>query len=93
MVVSLTQSHGAAWRRGIAALEHAKPISRRGLQIRGLTGCPDADAYFGLDDLREWCIRQGTTIPVYLDRPTYEAVAKSFPYLVDRSQASGGGDM
>jgi hypothetical protein len=53
----------------------------------------DADAYFGLDDLREWCIRQRTAIPIYLNRPTYEIVASSFPYLVDSTQASGGGDV
>ena len=53
----------------------------------------DADAYFGLDDLREWCMRLGTAIPVYLNKPTYEAVAASFPYLVDKSFASGGGDV
>lgn len=52
-----------------------------------------ADAYFGLDDLREWCMRLGTAIPVYLNKPTYEAVAASFPYLVDKSFASGGGDV
>lgn len=45
----------------------------------------DADAYFGLDDLREWCLRQHTQIPIYLNRPTYDNVAASFPYLVDSS--------
>ncbi|ORY27493.1 beta-lactamase-like protein [Naematelia encephala] len=52
-----------------------------------------ADAYFGLDDLREWCTRQGKPIPIYLNRATYEIVANSFPYLVDKSAASGGGDI
>ena len=56
-------------------------------------GFIDADAYFGLDDLREWCVIQRGAIPIYLNRPTYEAVAKSFPYLVDHTQASGGGDV
>jgi len=54
---------------------------------------PDADAYFGLDDLREWCVRQRRAIPIYLDQPTYEIIARSFPYLVDAGQASGGGDV
>jgi len=53
----------------------------------------DADAFFGMDDLREWCIRQSCSIPVYLNRPTYDRVAESFPYMVDKSQASGGGDV
>lgn len=56
-------------------------------------GWPDADAFFGMDDLREWCIRQGCSIPVYLNRPTYDTVAGAFPYMVDKSQASGGGDV
>ena len=59
------------------------------LDIHGL----DADAFFGMDDLREWCMRQGTTIPVYLNRPTYETVAGAFPYMVDKTRASGGGDV
>ena len=53
----------------------------------------DADAFFGMDDLREWCIRQKCSIPVYLNRPTYNTVAGAFPYMVDKSQASGGGDV
>ncbi|OCF45086.1 hypothetical protein I317_01138 [Kwoniella heveanensis CBS 569] len=52
-----------------------------------------ADAYFGLDDLREWCIRQRRAIPVYLNQPTYEAVCTAFPYMVDKTKASGGGDV
>jgi hypothetical protein len=46
-----------------------------------------------MDDLREWCIRQKCSIPVYLNRPTYNTVAGAFPYMVDKSQASGGGDV
>ncbi|WWC68825.1 uncharacterized protein I206_102760 [Kwoniella pini CBS 10737] len=52
-----------------------------------------ADAYFGLDDLREWCIRQGRAIPVYLNQATYEKVCEAFPYMVDKTKASGGGDV
>ncbi|WVW79937.1 hypothetical protein I302_101908 [Kwoniella bestiolae CBS 10118] len=52
-----------------------------------------ADAYFGLDDLREWCIRQGRAIPVYLNQETYEKVCEAFPYMVDKTKASGGGDV
>lgn len=52
-----------------------------------------ADAYNGLDDLREWCGRQGGSIPIYLSKTTFETVEQSFPYLVDKTKASGGGDL
>lgn len=52
-----------------------------------------ADAYNGLDDLREWCGRQGGSIPIYLSQTTFETVSQSFPYLVDKTKASGGGDL
>ncbi|KAK8843941.1 hypothetical protein IAR55_006733 [Kwoniella newhampshirensis] len=52
-----------------------------------------ADAYFGLDDLREWCQRQGRAIPVYLNQETFDKVADTFPYMVDKTKASGGGDV
>ncbi|EIW69074.1 hypothetical protein TREMEDRAFT_31568 [Tremella mesenterica DSM 1558] len=52
-----------------------------------------ADAYLGLDDLREWCIRLHMSIPIYLTKATYDTVADSFPYLVDATKASGGGDI
>lgn len=52
-----------------------------------------ADAYNGLDDLREWCGRQGGSIPIYLSQTTFDTVSQSFPYLVDKTKASGGGDL
>nr|KIR48137.1 metallo-beta-lactamase [Cryptococcus bacillisporus CA1280] len=52
-----------------------------------------ADAYFGLDDLREWCVRQGSAIPVYLNKETFRAVEETFPYMVDKTKVSGGGDV
>ncbi|KAL1410241.1 hypothetical protein Q8F55_004246 [Vanrija albida] len=52
-----------------------------------------ADAYNGLDDLREWCNRQGSGIPVYLSQATFDTVAASFPYLVDKTKATGGHDL
>lgn len=55
--------------------------------------CVDADAYFGLDDLREWCVRQGSAIPVYLNKETFRAVEETFPYMVDKTKVSGGGDV
>lgn len=52
-----------------------------------------ADAYNGLDDLREWNMRQGGALPVYCSRTTFETIEATFPYLVDRSKASGGGEI
>ena len=75
-------------------LRHSSSLlSWRRVHADDTTGIVDADAYFGLDDLREWCIRQRRFIPIYLNRDTYDAVALSFPYLVDASKASGGGDL
>lgn len=47
----------------------------------------------GLDDLREWCNRSGRVIPVYLNKATLDVVAGQFPYLIDASKATGGGDV
>ncbi|KAG0214775.1 hypothetical protein BGX28_001410 [Mortierella sp. GBA30] len=55
-----------------------------------------ADAFFGLDDLRSWCLLDKDkpySIPVYLDQPTMDIVASTFPYMVDASKATGGGDI
>ncbi|KAJ9101884.1 hypothetical protein QFC21_003224 [Naganishia friedmannii] len=35
----------------------------------------------------------GAVIPIYLSRATLNAVAQQFPYLVDKNQATGGGDV
>lgn len=54
-----------------------------------------ADAILGLDDLRSWtmggCI-QGH-VDVYLSHECMETVQQTFPYLIDRSRATGGGDV
>lgn len=52
-----------------------------------------ADAYNGLDDLREWNMRQGGAMPIYCTQTTFETIAATFPYLVDKSKASGGGEI
>ncbi|KAI8602056.1 putative hydrolase [Dissophora ornata] len=55
-----------------------------------------ADAFFGLDDLRSWCLvdkENPFSIPVYLDQDTMDLVAATFPYMVDSSKATGGGDI
>jgi phosphoribosyl 1,2-cyclic phosphodiesterase len=57
-----------------------------------------ADACFGLDDLRSLTLR-GTfapvqdNIPIYTSPVTYSSIANMFPYMVDSSRATGGGDI
>lgn len=54
-----------------------------------------ADAYFGLDDLRSWTL--GSFIQPYIDvycsNSTMVEIAKTFPYLVNKGDATGGGDL
>ena len=51
-----------------------------------------ADSVFGLDDLRTWTLR-GDPIDIYLSAETLAVVSAAFPYLVDKGQATGGGDV
>lgn len=54
-----------------------------------------ADAILGLDDLRSWTIG-GCVQPyvdVYLTPTCLRTVETTFPYLVDRSLSTGGGDV
>ncbi len=52
-----------------------------------------ADAILGLDDLRHWtahgCIQEH--VDVYCDEMSMRVVEATFPYLVDRKKATGGG--
>lgn len=54
-----------------------------------------ADAMNGLDDLRGWTlggfVQKG--IDVYCSLRTYESVGRTFPYMIDASAATGGGDI
>jgi phosphoribosyl 1,2-cyclic phosphodiesterase len=55
-----------------------------------------ADAMLGLDDLREWVLgsRELNTlqsIPIWVRDSDLESVRRTFPYLVDRAQATGSG--
>ncbi|KAK4688841.1 phosphoribosyl 1,2-cyclic phosphate phosphodiesterase, partial [Tremellales sp. Uapishka_1] len=50
-----------------------------------------ADAYLGLDDLREYTRRSGTGLPIYCTSPTFEVVTKAFPYFIDKNLLSGSG--
>lgn len=54
-----------------------------------------ADAYFGLDDLRQWTLGGFVQdcVDVYCTRATLDEVARTFPYLVDKAMATGGGDV
>ncbi|GAA5996966.1 hypothetical protein JCM5350_007681 [Sporobolomyces pararoseus] len=54
-----------------------------------------ADATGGLDDLRAWTNKAviERTIPIYCSRVTYQFVAESSPYLVDKNNSSGGGSV
>ncbi|KAF9015471.1 beta-lactamase-like protein [Cyathus striatus] len=53
-----------------------------------------ADAMNGLDDLRGWTLRGAVQshIDVYVSQETFSEVQRSFPYLVSKEYASGGGD-
>lgn len=54
-----------------------------------------ADAMLGLDDLRSWtmhgCIQDH--VDVYLTQECMQTVQGAFPYLVDTSKVTGGGDV
>ncbi|TRM66020.1 beta-lactamase-like protein [Schizophyllum amplum] len=54
-----------------------------------------ADAMNGLDDLRAWTLRGRIQphIDVYCNQDTFREVERSFPYLVSKAFASGGGDV
>ncbi|KAJ4000270.1 beta-lactamase-like protein [Lentinula boryana] len=54
-----------------------------------------ADAMNGLDDLRGWTLGESiqTHIDVYVSQGTFTEVQRSFPYLVSKEYASGGGDV
>ncbi len=54
-----------------------------------------ADAMLGLDDLRGWTLGAfiQDSITIYCTKTTYQAVATMFPYMVDASAATGGGDI
>ncbi|EPX73704.1 hydrolase [Schizosaccharomyces octosporus yFS286] len=54
-----------------------------------------ADAINGLDDLRAWTsggVVQDT-MKIYLTKDTFVSISRSFPYMVDVSQATGGGSV
>ncbi|QRV96844.1 beta-lactamase superfamily protein [Ceratobasidium sp. AG-Ba] len=52
-----------------------------------------ADAMYGLDDLRAWTFNIQASVDIYVSRETFAAVLRSFPYLVAKEHATGGGDV
>ncbi|KIK99774.1 hypothetical protein PAXRUDRAFT_822389 [Paxillus rubicundulus Ve08.2h10] len=54
-----------------------------------------ADAMNGLDDLRGWTLGCAIQqhIDVYVSQTTFKEIQRTFPYLVSREFASGGGDV
>ncbi|KXS18695.1 hypothetical protein M427DRAFT_153070 [Gonapodya prolifera JEL478] len=57
-----------------------------------------ADAMFGLDDLRQFTIgppgyRVQDHVDVYCNTETMQVIESAFPYLVDKTKATGGGDV
>ncbi|KAG1149234.1 hypothetical protein G6F37_004361 [Rhizopus arrhizus] len=54
-----------------------------------------ADACYGLDDLRGWTLNSSIQphINLYLSSECMEVVARTFPFLVDSSLATGGGQV
>jgi len=54
-----------------------------------------ADAMNGLDDLRGWTLRGAIQphVDIYVSQATFGEVQRSFPYLISKEFASGGGDV
>lgn len=54
-----------------------------------------ADAILGLDDLRGWTNSDIFTVemnvPIFLDQATMNVIRQTFPYLIDKRKATGGG--
>ncbi|KAF9270572.1 hypothetical protein L218DRAFT_849070 [Marasmius fiardii PR-910] len=77
-----------------AALEWFPKFGLRRIDALLLTH-PHADAMNGLDDLRGWTLGGSIQdhVDVYLSQTTFQEVKRSFPYLVAKEFASGGGDV
>lgn len=54
-----------------------------------------ADAVNGLDDLRGWTLHGFVqpSVQMYANERTIDSISKTFPYLVDKKAATGGGDL
>lgn len=77
-----------------SALAHFRRERIRRLQAVLLTHA-HADAILGLDDLRAWTMGGVIQdhVDIYLTQECMDTVQGMFPYLVDRSKSTGGGDV
>ncbi|OJA07623.1 hypothetical protein AZE42_01128 [Rhizopogon vesiculosus] len=77
-----------------AAVEWFPRYGLRGIDAVIITHA-HADAMNGLDDLRGWTLGGAIQkhIDVYVSQSTFGEVQRSFPYLVSKEFASGGGDV
>ncbi|KAJ8084387.1 hypothetical protein PM082_003156 [Marasmius tenuissimus] len=77
-----------------AALEWFPKYGLRRIDALLLTHA-HADAMNGLDDLRGWTLGNNIQqhVDIYLSQHTFQEVKRSFPYLVSKEYASGGGDV
>ena len=48
-----------------------------------------------MDDLRQWTLKEAiqSKIDVYLNEETFQVVERSFPYLTNVRNATGGGEV
>lgn len=75
-----------------SALTHFRPHSLPRRISGVLLTHGHADAVLGLDNLRAWTMGGlQSCVDVYLTKETMKVVEGAFPYLVDRSKATGGG--
>ncbi|TIC22842.1 hypothetical protein E3Q12_02405 [Wallemia mellicola] len=75
-------------------IDCGKTFYRDSLKHFPKRGLRKANAMYGLDDLRAWTMRSiQDCIDVYTNEDTYQTVCNVFPYMVDSSKASGGGDV
>ncbi|KAJ6519417.1 beta-lactamase-like protein [Mycena sanguinolenta] len=77
-----------------AALEWFPQFGLRQIDAVLLTHA-HSDAINGLDDLRAWTLssRIQPHIDIYVSEETYRNIERTFPYLVSKEFASGGGDI
>ncbi|KAF7367264.1 Lactamase-B domain-containing protein [Mycena sanguinolenta] len=77
-----------------AALEWFPQFGLRQIDAVLLTHA-HSDAINGLDDLRAWTLgsRIQPHIDIYVSEETYRNIKRTFPYLVSKEFASGGGDI
>lgn len=77
----------------VSALKHFVEHKIRYLDAVILTH-DHADAINGMDDLREWTLGfLQPSVKIYLTERTYKVIERSFPYMVNAKNATGGGSV